>query len=167
MDAFASDALSHAVADPVAEPAATAADAPAAAPVPSIAELMRRGEMLTPDCPSRDILQHVTSRWGVLILVALHDRTLRFSELRRTVGGVSERMLAQTLQTLERDGFVARKAYAVVPPHVEYSLTPMGREVSGHVQALADWIGGNLPGILAARDRSDAGAAPAAPTAVR
>ncbi|XDF36731.1 helix-turn-helix domain-containing protein [Paracidovorax avenae] len=116
-----------------------------------MAELMRRGDVLSPDCPAREILQHVTSRWGVLVLVALDDRTLRFSELRRKVGGVSERMLAQTLQVLERDGFVERKAYPVVPPHVEYRLTPLGREVGRHVQALADWIGGHLPEIMAAR----------------
>ncbi|WP_442866818.1 winged helix-turn-helix transcriptional regulator [Acidovorax sp. NCPPB 4044] len=141
-----------------AEPAV--ADLPEATVLPveptSLAALMRRGDVLAPTCPSREILQHVTSRWGVLVLVALHDGTLRFSELRRKVAGVSERMLAQTLQWLERDGFVARKAYPVVPPHVEYSLTPMGREVGLHVQALADWIGGHLPEILEAQARSDA-----------
>ncbi|RAR82836.1 HxlR family transcriptional regulator [Paracidovorax anthurii] len=130
-------------------------------PPTSLAELMRRGDVLSPACPSREILQHVTSRWGVLVLVALHDGTLRFSELRRKVAGVSERMLAQTLQWLERDGFVARKAYPVVPPHVEYSLTPLGREVGLRVQALADWIGGHLPEILAAQERADARSAPA------
>jgi len=129
--------------------------------------LMRRGELLAPECPARDILQHVTSRWGVLVLVALHDRTLRFSELRRTVGGVSERMLAQALQTLERDGFVVRKAYPVVPPHVEYSLTPMGRGVSASVQSLVDWIGAHVPAVLAAREQSDAANAFAAPAARR
>ncbi|AVS84321.1 transcriptional regulator [Paracidovorax avenae] len=122
---------------------------------------MRRGDVLSPDCPAREILQHVTSRWGVLVLVALDDRTLRFSELRRKVGGVSERMLAQTLQVLERDGFVERRAYPVVPPHVEYHLTPLGREVGRHVQALADWIGGHLPEILVARGGAPASAAAA------
>ncbi len=122
-----------------------------AEPSPPLAELMRRGDVLSPACPSREILQHVTSRWGVLVLVALQGGTLRFSELRRKVGVVSERMLAQTLQVLERDGFVERRAYPVVPPHVDYRLTPLGREVGLHVQALADWIGGHLPEILAAR----------------
>lgn len=123
----------------------------AAEPSPPLAELMRRGDVLSPSCPAREILQHVTSRWGVLVLVALQGGTLRFSELRRKVGVVSERMLAQTLQVLERDGFVERRAYPVVPPHVDYRLTPLGREVGLHVQALADWIGGHLPEILAAR----------------
>ncbi len=124
---------------------------PAAEPSPPLAELMRRGDVLSPSCPAREILQHVTSRWGVLVLVALQGGTLRFSELRRKVGVVSERMLAQTLQVLERDGFVERRAYPVVPPHVDYRLTPLGHEVGLHVQALADWIGGHLPEILAAR----------------
>ena len=68
------------------------------------------------DCPSRAILDHVTSRWGVLLLAELLDGTHRFSELRRAVGGISEKMLAQTLQTLERDGFVHRHAHPVIPP---------------------------------------------------
>ena len=100
---------------------------------------------------SRDVLQHVTSRWGVLVLVALLAGTHRFSDLRRKIGGVSEKMLAQTLQWLESDGFVLRKSYPVVPPHVEYSLTPLGLEVARRVEALADWIEGNLPSIMEAR----------------
>jgi DNA-binding HxlR family transcriptional regulator len=84
----------------------------------------------------------------VLILVALLEGTYRFSELRRRVKGVSERMLAQTLQWLEQDGFVLRTAYPVVPPHVEYSLTPLGREVGERVKLLADWIETNIGTIL-------------------
>lgn len=110
---------------------------------------MRRGDLFAEQCPSRDVLKHVTSRWGVLILVALLGGTHRFSDLRRKAAGISERMLAQTLKWLEGDGFVARKAYPVVPPHVEYSLTPLGREVALKVEALADWIEGNLPQIMA------------------
>lgn len=134
--------------------------ASAVEPSPPLAELMRRGDVLSPSCPAREILQHVTSRWGVLVLVALQGGTLRFSELRRKVGVVSERMLAQTLQVLERDGFVERRAYPVVPPHVDYRLTPLGREVGLHVQALADWIGGHLPEILAARSQTGSDAPP-------
>ena len=112
---------------------------------------MRRGELFSPDCPSREVLQHVTSRWGVLLLVALMGGTHRFSDLRRKVGGVSEKMLAQTLKWLEADGFVHRKAYPTVPPHVEYTLTPLGVEVGRRVEALADWIEGNLPKVMSAR----------------
>ena len=118
---------------------------------PSIAEQLRRGELFSVDCPSRDVLKHVTSRWGVLVLVALMAGTHRFSDLRRKVGGVSETMLAQTLQWLEGDGLVARHAYPVVPPHVEYQLTPLGLEAAARVEALADWIEGNLPRIMAYR----------------
>ena len=108
-------------------------------------------DVLSENCPSRSLLNHVTSRWGVLILIVLQDKTLRFSEIRRMIGGVSERMLSQTLKTLEDDGFVLRKSFDVVPPHVEYSLTPLGREVSVHVKTLADWLENNLGQLMQAR----------------
>jgi DNA-binding HxlR family transcriptional regulator len=111
----------------------------------------QRGDLYAPACPSRGVLDHVTSRWGVLVLVALLEGTHRFSELRRKVAGVSEKMLAQTLHALEEDGFVLREVYPVIPPRVDYSLTPMGEEVAGHVEALADWIEENLPRIVTAR----------------
>ncbi|NDY93615.1 winged helix-turn-helix transcriptional regulator [Ideonella livida] len=114
-----------------------------------------RGDLFAAACPSREVLKHVTSRWGVLVLVALQEGgTLRFAELRRRIGGVSEKMLAQTLQWLEVDGFVLRTAHPVVPPHVDYRLTPLGHEVGRHVRELADWIEGRLPAILAAQARS-------------
>lgn len=117
-----------------------------------LSEQLRRGQLLAADCPSRDVLKHVTSRWGVLVLMVLSDgASHRFSALRRQVGGVSERMLAQTLQWLEHDGFVDRTALPVVPPHVEYRLSDLGREVAVHVQGLADWIEVNLPRIAAGR----------------
>ena len=103
-------------------------------------------------CPWCGGLKRGTSRWGVLILVALREGTHRFSDLRRKIGGVSEKMLAQSLQALEQDGFLNRIAYPVVPPHVEYSLTPLGEQVSEKVAALADWIELNLPEVLAVRD---------------
>ena len=105
-----------------------------------LSERLRRGDVLAPECPSREILSHLTSRWGVLVLIALLPGTLRFSQLRRKIGGVSERMLAQTLQLLEGDGMVERHAYDVVPPHVEYTLTPMGMEAAVRVRELADWV---------------------------
>ncbi len=123
----------------------------------SLASRLQRGELFAVQCPSRGVLQHVTSRWGVLVLVALLSGTHRFSDLRRKIGGVSEKMLAQTLQWLEGDGFVLRTQYPVVPPHVEYSLTPMGLEVAQQVEGLADWIEGNMPRIMRARrERADA-----------
>lgn len=117
----------------------------------SLTDQVRRGDVFAEACPSRQILKHLTSRWGVLVLIALRDGTLRFSALRRIVCGVSEKMLAQTLQELEADGFVRRTAYPVVPPRVEYALTPLGEEAAARVAGLADWIELNLPRILAAR----------------
>ena len=117
----------------------------------TLSEQLRRGELFTVECPSREVLKHVTSRWGVLILVALREGTYRFSDLRRKVGGVSEKMLAQTLQSLEKDGFINRVSLPVVPPHVEYTLTPMGEEVSHKVASLADWIEENLPRVMKAQ----------------
>ena len=111
----------------------------------------RSGELMATDCPSRIILSHVCSRWGVLVLVVLRGGVHRFSELRRKIGGVSEKMLSQTLQNLEHDGFVERKALPVVPPHVEYRLTPLGEEVALQVDTLASWIEANLPRIMEAR----------------
>jgi DNA-binding HxlR family transcriptional regulator len=107
-------------------------------------------------CPSRGVLEHVTSRWGVLVLAALLADTHRFSELRRTVGGVSEKMLAQTLQTLERDGFVHRHAHPVIPPRVDYSLTPLGEEAARQVWGLARWTEEKVPQVLEAREQYDA-----------
>lgn len=119
----------------------------------SLSERVLRGDLFSEHCPSREVLKHVTSRWGVLLLVALSGGTHRFSELRRKVGGISEKMLAQTLVWLEQDGFVQRIAHPVVPPHVEYRLTPLGQEIGRKVGELADWIEGNMDGIQAARRR--------------
>lgn len=114
--------------------------------------LMQRGDVLAADCPSRLILQHVTSRWGALVLLALlAGGTLRFAQLRRRIGGISERMLAQTLQVLEGDGLILRHAHDVVPPHVDYRLTPLGAELAPRVMQLAGWIEENLPRLLAGR----------------
>ncbi|GAA5018715.1 hypothetical protein GCM10025794_06300 [Massilia kyonggiensis] len=110
-----------------------------------------RADLFSEYCPSREVLKHVTSRWGVLLLVALLDGTHRFGELRRKVGGISEKMLAQTLYFLEQDGFVQRIAHPVVPPHVEYRLTPLGEQIGHKLGDLAAWIEGNMDGILAAQ----------------
>lgn len=117
----------------------------------TISERLARGDVFAEACPSRVVMQHVTSRWGVLVLIALQSGTHRFSVLRRKVSGISERMLAQTLHWLEGDGLVARRSFPVVPPHVEYSLTPLGQEAATKVAALADWIEINLPAMLGQR----------------
>lgn len=118
---------------------------------PALSRKLERGDLLATACPSREVLKHVTSRWGVLVLMVLETRMHRFAELRRAIGGVSERMLAQTLRWLEGDGLVERIAHDVVPPHVEYRLTPLGRQAAKRVRGLADWIEINLPSVLASR----------------
>lgn len=110
-----------------------------------LSERIRHGNVLARACPSRNRLQHLTSRWAVLILVVLLNGTQRFSQLRRKIEGVSERMLAQTLQRLEADGIVSRRVYQTVPPQVDYTLTPLGAEAALKVMALVDWIEINLP----------------------
>jgi DNA-binding HxlR family transcriptional regulator len=89
------------------------------------------------------------------VLGALFERTLRFSEVRRVVAGISEKMLAQTLQALERNGLVHREVHPVIPPHVDYTLTPMGLEVSRQARDLLDWINGNMAGIMTAQQAYD------------
>ena len=111
----------------------------------------QRAELMAADCPSRAVLAHLTSRWGVLVLVVLLDGTHRFSQLRRAVGGVSEKMLAQTLDALAHDGLVLRVAQQVLPPHVEYSLTPLGRGAAERLEVLVDWIEDNFPQIKQAQ----------------
>lgn len=107
-------------------------------------------------CPQRLVLEHVTSRWGALVLIALLDRSYRFSELRREIGKVSEKMLAQTLQTLERDGLVHRDAKPVIPPRVDYSLTDLGREAGAQVRGLAQWTERRMAAVQRAREEYDA-----------
>ena len=106
-------------------------------------------------CPSRATLEHVTGRWGILTLTALAEDTLRFNALRRRVDGVSEKMLSQTLQALERDGLVIREARPVNPPHVEYRLSPLGQETAARLCDLIALVEDRMPEVLAARGAYD------------
>ncbi|MFE2520499.1 winged helix-turn-helix transcriptional regulator [Streptomyces mirabilis] len=110
-------------------------------------------------CPSRGTLEHVTGRWGALTLGALHEGTFRFNELRRRVDGVSEKMLSQTLHALERDGLVHREAQPTNPPRVDYTLTPLGREVSERLLTLIHFVEGRMDDVLEARERYETRAA--------
>lgn len=92
-------------------------------------------------CPSRQLLSHITSRWGVLTLISLHSGPKRFSEIRHQLTGVSERMLIKVLKDFEADGLILRKSFPVTPPHTEYTLTPAGEESAELVIQLTDWIG--------------------------
>ncbi len=103
------------------------------------------------NCTSRPVLQNVASRWGTLALVALREGPYRFSALRRRVDGVSERMLSQTLQALERDGMVHREVLETIPPRVEYTLTELGAEVAAHLEALIRLLEINMPRVREAQ----------------
>lgn len=107
-------------------------------------------QAFTAGCPTRTVLDHVMSKWAPLVIASLADAdVLRWSELRQRADGISEKMLAQTLRQLEADGLVHREAKPVVPPHVEYSLTPLGQELAGHLLPLMSWVSAHADEILA------------------
>jgi DNA-binding HxlR family transcriptional regulator len=108
-------------------------------------------DVFDPNCGSRDVLALIADKWSALILYALLGRTLRHAELQRAVGGISQKMLTQTLRSLETDGIVRRVAFPVVPPHVEYSLTALGESLSPLLTEVCRWAEHNLAGIQAAR----------------
>ncbi|MGE8542768.1 MAG: winged helix-turn-helix transcriptional regulator [Acinetobacter johnsonii] len=114
------------------------------------------GQVLSTECPSREILEHLTSKWSVLVLRCLSDGVHRFSELKQRIEGVSEKMLSQTLKTLEHDGFILRTVYPVVPPKVEYQLTILGSQAAEKTMYLIGWIEKSLPEILESKERVSA-----------
>ena len=114
------------------------------------------GDCFKAACPAREIVNHVSSRWGGLILAALLERDLRYSEIRARIGGISEKMLAQMLDVLERDGMIVRTSRPVVPPHVEYGLTASGRDLAVRFMDLFRWIGENVQTFVAAQKAFDA-----------
>ncbi|MFJ4173486.1 winged helix-turn-helix transcriptional regulator [Microbacterium sp. NPDC089696] len=105
-------------------------------------------QVFEPGCSTRVILDHVMSKWGVLVLSSLSDGTRRWGELRREVGGISEKMLASTLRTLSDDGLVHRESFPTVPPHVEYSLTPLGRDLMERMLPLVEWVADHADEML-------------------
>jgi DNA-binding HxlR family transcriptional regulator len=104
-----------------------------------------------PNCGSREVLALIADKWSALILYALRGRTLRHAQLQREVGGITQKMLTQTLRTLEAEGIVRRVVLPVVPPHVEYSLTPLGETLSPLLGELCRWAERHLPDVHAAR----------------
>ncbi|QIS16195.1 transcriptional regulator [Nocardia arthritidis] len=108
-------------------------------------------DVFAKNCTSRPVLQNVASRWGILALVALREGPYRFSALRRRVDGVSERMLSQTLQALERDGMVHREVHETIPPRVEYTLTDLGAQVAERLEALIVVVEQNMDQVHAAQ----------------
>ena len=112
---------------------------------------VQRGSGHEEKCPVRDVLDCIGDRWSLLALGTLADRTLRFTELKRAIGDISQRMLAQTLRTLERDGYVTRKVYPTIPPKVEYALTPLGKSLLKKVVPLMEWADENHAQVRKAR----------------
>jgi DNA-binding HxlR family transcriptional regulator len=107
------------------------------------------------DCLVRDVLARVGDKWSVFVIHLLGGGTMRFSELRHSIDGISQRMLTVTLRGLERDGLVSRKVFAEVPPRVEYSLTPLGESLREVIGALVGWSDDHTRDIAAARIRYD------------
>lgn len=112
---------------------------------------MQRGDAFDPECPTRVVLDRICDKWTVLVIGALEDGSLRFTELRARIGGVAPKVLTQTLRAMERDGLLTRTVHAQVPPRVDYELTPLGASLTAAIQALTDWAETHLTQILAAR----------------
>jgi DNA-binding HxlR family transcriptional regulator len=110
-------------------------------------------------CPSRLVLDRIADKWTALIIQLLSKKTMRYAELQREIGGISQKMLTQTLRSLERDGLVDRRVYPVVPPKVEYSLSRLGRTLIEPLRALCRWSEKHLPELQANRARARAQAA--------
>ena len=113
-------------------------------------------DILSPACPSRTVLRHVVDRWTPLVVTVLADGPSRFGELRSRVGGVTPKVLTQTLRSMERDGLVTRTQLPGVPPRVDYELTDLGRSLQAPIGALCTWIQDNSAQILAHRESYDA-----------
>lgn len=111
------------------------------------------GQVLSNECPSREILEHLTNKWSVLVLRCLSEGVHRFSELKQRIEGISEKMLAQTLKMLEQDGFILRTVYPIVPPKVEYQLTITGSQAAEKINYLIGWVERSLPEILENKER--------------
>lgn len=110
-------------------------------------------------CPSRLILERIADKWTTLIIgILAQSEHRRFNELRRMVGGISQKMLTQTLRDLERDGLVKRTIYAEIPPRVEYKLTPLGRTLCTPLGSLTQWAHDHIDEVKSAQKQFDAGA---------
>ena len=108
------------------------------------------------ECPTRQILDRIGDKWAVLILILIRDEPMRFNALRRSIEGISQKMLSRVLKSLERDGLIKRRVFATVPVTVEYSITPLGQTLAAAVDHLRDWAEENLKEVLSAQRRYDA-----------
>ncbi|MGH7936807.1 MAG: winged helix-turn-helix transcriptional regulator [Chthoniobacterales bacterium] len=117
----------------------------------------KAASVMNPQCLSRVVLDRIADKWTALIIYVLATGTRRYAALQREIGGVSQKMLTQTLRSLERDGLVLRKVHPVVPPKVEYSLTPLGRTLIEPLKAICSWSEKHLPQLQANRSRANSG----------
>ncbi|QXQ09846.1 helix-turn-helix domain-containing protein [Paeniglutamicibacter sp. Y32M11] len=111
----------------------------------------RAFDVMSPDCPSRSIMQRMGDKWTPLVFLALEAGPRRFSALRQDIGGVTPKVLTQTLRSLERDGLLTRTIYPEVPPRVEYELTELGATLLGPLEIVRDWAQGHAEKIIRAR----------------
>src|SRR5437762_548564 len=118
--------------------------------------------VLEPQCPSRLVLERIADKWTALVIQILSKGTMRYNALHQQIGGISQKMLTQTLRSLERDGLVQRKVYPVVPPRVEYSLTRLGRTLIDPLRVLCRWSEKHLAELQANRARAKTKAVAAA-----
>jgi DNA-binding HxlR family transcriptional regulator len=107
------------------------------------------------NCPTRHILNVIADKWATLIIGLLEAQPMRFAALQKRIGGISQKMLTQTLRSLERDGLVQRTVYAEVPPRVEYALTPLGQTLCEPIATIIKWSETNIEAVTAAQQRYD------------
>ena|SRR5436190_15843516 len=119
-------------------------------------ETMLHANPYVAPCPSRQVLDFIGNKWSVLVIGLLEEHPQRFSELQRSIGGISQKMLAQTLRNLERDGLVKREVYAEVPPRVTYALTPLGTTLCAPLAAIRNWAEAHIDEVTHAQNRYDA-----------
>lgn len=115
---------------------------------------MDTGDVFDPNCPTRVVLDRIGDKWSVLVLLSLSDGPMRFTALRDHIGGVTPKVLTQTLRTMEHDGLISRKIFAEVPPRVEYALTDLGGSLHGPIAVVATWAEQNVSKILESRELS-------------
>lgn len=114
------------------------------------------GDVYAADCPTRRVLDLIGDKWSVLIIGMLEDGPKRFSQLQRSIGGISQKMLTQKLRSLERDGIISRTLYPEVPPRVDYELTPLGETLCAPIEAVRRWAEQHIDEVVAAQNQYDA-----------
>ena len=114
---------------------------------------MDTGDAFDPNCPTRLVLDRIGDKWSVLVLLSLNDGPMRFTVLRARIGGVTPKVLTQTLRAMELDGLITREVFAEVPPRVEYALTDLGRSLHGPIAVVAGWAEQNVHEMIRHREK--------------